>query len=383
MMIYFDNASTSLLKPNRVGAAVSAAIHSFGNASRGLSAPSRLASAAIDKARSNIARLIGLNNPLNIAFLGSGTEALNLVIGGLISPSDSVISSHLEHNAVLRPLYLSKANLSFLSCDKHGNVDIDSFDKVVKKDTKFLVCTHGSNVTGSIVDAKALYKKCKAHGITMILDICQTLGTVEVDMDMADIFCFTGHKGLFGTQGIGGIIIKEDKHDFKVLKTGGAGFNSYDKLHASKMPDIFEVGTINAHGLAGLNAGLEFIFEVGIDEIEKREWQLTKAFYDGIKGISGVKVYGDFETGVHKKRLPIVSINIDGMTAGELGTRLESEYDIVTRASIHCAPLMHKFFGTDKAEWDGMVRCSFSYFNTMGEVGLAINAIKEIAKNAD
>jgi len=374
-MIYFDNSSTTLIKPKSVGEAVKNAIHTFGNASRGLHHFSRKAAHEIDKARENVAKLIGLKNPLNIAFTSSGTEALNLVIGGLINSTHSIVTTQLEHNSVLRPLYLTGAEILFLDCDNDGNVLVSSFDKTIKDNTKFLVCTHGSNVTGNIVDVKALYQKCKENGIIMILDICQTFGNAKVDLDMADIFCFTGHKGLFSPQGVGGVITKKD-YDFKIIKTGGAGYNSYDLRQSNKMPDIFEVGTINAHSIAGLNEGLKFIFDIGLNEIIKKETLLLKAFYDEIKNLSGIQVYGDFDK--NKERLPIVSLNITNMTAIELGYKLVNDYDIAVRASTHCAPLMHKFFKTDNQNLQGAVRFSFSYFNTIKEIELAISALKKI-----
>jgi len=368
------------MKPQGVGDAVKNAIHSFGNASRGLHHYSRLASQEIDAARENIAKLIGLKNPLNIAFTSSGTEALNLVIGGLINKNSSIVTTHLEHNSVLRPLHLSGAEILYLDCDTKGNVLTSSFDKIIKPNTKFLVCTHGSNVTGNIVDVKSLYKKCTDKGIIMILDICQTFGNTIVDLDMADIFCFTGHKGLFSPQGVGGVITKIN-HDFKITKTGGAGYSSYEKLQPNTMPDVFEVGTLNAHSIAGLNEGLRFIEEVGLEEIIKKENLLLKTFYDGIKHLRAINIYGDFDE--NKNRLSIVSLNLNGFTASELASKLANDYNIAVRASTHCAPLMHKFFKTDCVKNQGTVRFSFSYFNTTSEIEFAINAIKEIAKNAN
>jgi len=362
-----------------VGQAVKDAIHSFGNAARGLHVFSHKASLAIDEARNNVSKLINLKNPLNVAFCSSGTESLNLVIGGLIANCDSVITTHLEHNSILRPLYLTGAELLFLDCDEKGSVIVSSFDRIIKENTRFLVCTHGSNVTGNVVDIKALYSKCKERNITLILDICQTFGSIPVDLDMADIFCFTGHKALFGPQGVGGIITKTN-HNFKIIKTGGAGYSSFEKLHSNKMPDVFEVGTLNTHSIAGLNEGLKFIFEMGLDNIIKKENLLLKTFYGEIQNLNRIKIYGNFEK--NKPRLPIVTLNIDGLTATELALKLANKYNIATRASTHCAPLMHKFFGTTNQDFQGAVRFSFSYFNTIDEIETAVNALKEIIKNA-
>jgi selenocysteine lyase/cysteine desulfurase len=208
----------------------------------------------------------------------------------------------------------------------------------------------------------------------MILDISQTFGAVPVNIDMADIFCFTGHKGLFGPQGTGGVITN-GKFNFSVVKTGGAGVSSFDMFQSSEMPDIFETGTQNGHGIYGLQKGVRFIYETGIDVINAKEKRLLNMFYDGIKNLERVKVYGDFSTG---KRLPIVSININGLTSSELAERLWKDYGIATRAGSHCAPLLHKRFGTVNL---GMARFSFSYFNTEDEIRAGISAIKDIIKS--
>lgn len=375
-MIYFDNSATTLTKPPEVAEAVAYAVNNFGNPGRSFYDAAAIANREIYATRMEIARLIGCKEPLNIAFTSSATESLNMVIGGLIGRNDSVITTVSEHNSVLRPLYLSGCDLCFMGCDADGNLNIDSFEELLKPTTKFLVCTHGSNVTGNITDVQRLYKKCKANDITMILDIAQTFGIIPTSIDMADIFCFTGHKGLFGPQGTGGIIVSGD-YDFSITKTGGAGVNSFDTFQQKCMPDIFEVGTLNSHGLYGLQKGVRFINEIGVDKIHEKETRLMKLFYDGISGIERVKTYGDFS---EKDRLPIISLNIDGLTSSELAERLWTDYSIATRAGSHCAPLLHKHFDTIDM---GMVRFSFSYFNTENEVRKGISAIKEIIQSLD
>jgi len=245
---------------------------------------------------------------------------------------------------------------------------------MLKPSTRFLVCTHGSNVTGNITKVKELYDICKANGLIMILDISQTFGTVPVDINTADIFCFTGHKGLFGPQGTGGVITN-GKFDIGIVKTGGAGVNSFDAYQSKEMPDIFETGTLNCHGIYGLQKGVSFINEVGVAIIHKKEMQLLKTFCNGVNHIEKVKIYGDFTV---ENRLPIISLNIEGLTSSELSERLWDCYRIATRAGSHCAPLLHKHFGTKDT---GMVRFSFSYFNTEEEIKKSILAIEEIANS--
>ena len=372
-MIYFDNSATTLIKPPEVAKAVEYAVNNLGNAGRSFYEPVLRANREIWNTRMEIAKLIGSDEPLNVSFTSSATESLNLVIGGLVRKDSHVITTVSEHNSVLRPLYLSGCDLSFMDCDDCGNLRIDDFEKLIKPSTKFLVCTHGSNVTGNVTDANRLYDKCKANGIAMILDISQTFGVIPVSIDMADIFCFTGHKGLFGPQGTGGIVVNGN-FDFSIVKTGGAGINSFDTFQSKDMPDIFETGTPNSHGIYGLQKGVQFIKETGIDLIHEKETYLSKMFYDRLKDIEKVKFYGDFSA---ENRLPVISLNVEGLTAAELAELLWTNYSIATRAGSHCAPLLHKHFNTvDK----GMVRFSFSYFNTEDEIDKGIFAIKEIIK---
>jgi len=370
-MIYFDNSATTLIKPPGVAEAVSYAVRSFGNAGRSFYDPVLNANREIYNTRAEIAKLISLDDPLSVAFTSSATESLNLVIGGLIGKDDSVVTTVTEHNSVLRPLYLTGCDLSFIDCDDNGKLLTESFESLIKPSTRFLVCTHGSNLTGNITDVKTLYEKCKANSITMILDISQTFGTIPININMADVFCFTGHKGLFGPQGTGGVIVN-GKFDFDVVKSGGAGVNSFEDFQSREMPDIFEVGTMNSHGIYGLQKGVSFINETGIEKIYEKETRLQKAFYDGVSRIEGVKIYGDSNA---DSTLPVISLNIKGLVSTELAERLWSDYSIATRAGSHCAPLLHKRFGTVNV---GIVRFSFSYFNSENEIRVGISAIKEI-----
>lgn len=370
-MIYFDNSATTLIKPPEVAEAVSYAIDHFGSAGRSFYDAAMAASREIYKTRAEIAGLIGLDEPLHVAFTSSATESLNLVIGGLINKEDAVVTTVAEHNSVLRPLYLKGCDLGFIDCDDNGVLQLDSIDKIIKPATKFLVCTHGSNVTGNVTDVNRLYNLCKSRSLTMILDISQTLGVIPVRFDTADIFCFTGHKGLFGPQGTGGIIIS-GKQPFEIVKTGGAGVGSFDPYQQKDMPDVFEVGTQNSHGIYGLQKGVQFIRNKGIDTIHEKEKRLTQMFYEGIREIKGIRIYGEFSS---FDRLPIVSVGVDGIPAADLSERLWEGYGIATRAGSHCAPLLHKKFGTVES---GIVRFSFSYFNTEEEIETGITALKNI-----
>lgn len=371
-MIYFDNSATTITKPPEVTAAVLYAMNHFGNASRSFYDAALLANREIFKTRMETAELVGLEDPLNVAFTSSATESLNLVIGGLIKKEDAVITTVTEHNSVLRPLYLRGCDLSFIDCDDDGVLLLDQAEALIKPATKFLVCTHGSNVTGNITDVKRVYDFCRAHNLTMILDISQTFGLIPVTADMADILCFTGHKGLFGPQGTGGVIVN-GSFDFDIVKTGGAGVKSFEKFQQKEMPDIFETGTHNSHGIYGLQKGIQFIKGIGIDAVHAKEKALAERFYNGIKDLKGLKFYGDFSG---TDRLPVISVNFEGMTSADLATYLWENYKIATRAGSHCAPLLHERFNTVAM---GMVRFSFSYFNTEEEIDVGISALTNIA----
>ena len=372
-MIYFDNSATTIQKPPEVAEAVKFAINNFGNTSRSFYDAALLADRELYRAREEIANLVGLDEPLNVAFTSSFTEGLNLVAGGLVSKGDVVVTTIAEHNSVLRPLYLSGCDLRFIDCDDNGVLRAESIEELVKPPAKFLFCTHGSNLTGNINDVKLLYDLCKAGRITMVLDAAQTLGGIPVDIGIADIICFSGHKCLFGPQGTGGVIVN-GKFDFRIVKTGGSGSRSFEALQSGDMPDVFETGTPNGHGIYGLQSGVRFVRETGLERIHAKTNTLWKSFYDGIKDITRVRVYGDFAS---SDRLPVIAMDIQGMPANELAMSLWEDYGIATRAGIHCAPLLHKRLGTADT---GLVRFSFSYFNTEEEVETAVAAVGEISR---
>ncbi|AGK95469.1 aminotransferase class V-fold PLP-dependent enzyme [Clostridium pasteurianum] len=376
-MIYFDNAATSFPKPPQVAKAVFNAINTLGNPSRGSYKLSLDASRKVYTAREKIAKLFNLDNPLNVAFTSNATESLNIAIKGSFKANDHIITTAMEHNSVLRPIYEIRKNgvqISIIKCDKKGLLDYYELENGIKENTKAIICTHASNLTGNLIDIKKLGKICKDHNLLFILDASQTAGVFPIDMkaDYIDILCFTGHKSLYGPQGTGGICIN-DTVNIVPLKTGGSGSFSFSQQHPNTMPDALEAGTINVHGIAGLLAGIEFIEDTGIDKIRDHELKLMWQFYNGIKDIPRIKIYGDFSTTL---RSPIVSLNIDSYDSKDISQELADTYDIATRAGAHCAPLMHKALGTEN---QGAVRFSFSYFNTSEEVDIAISALKKLS----
>lgn len=370
-MIYCDNSATTLHKPKEVAQAVAYAIDNFGNPSRSFNEAALLAARRIYEARAEIAKLIGLEDPLKVAFTSSATESLNLVINGLFEANDHIITTALDHNAVLRPLYNLGCELSFLGI-KENELDYNQLDSLVKANTKAVICTHISNVTGYIVDINRIREFCNKNNLIFILDVSQSIGCYDLKSHMADIMCFTGHKSLFGPQGTGGIITNDELKLKKIIKTGGAGTNSFEKIHPLVMPDIFEVGTLNAHGINGLLEGVKFINKIGLEKIKNHKHEITKKFYDGIKDIEGIKIYGNYEYSINSG---VIAINYKDVYSYDFAEQLYENHKIATRAQSHCAPLVHEAYSTKE---QGMVRFSFSYFNTLEDIDICIKAIKEI-----
>lgn len=377
-MIYLDNAATSLYKPPVVTQAVINAINTLGNASRGTNESAIMATYEIYKTRCKIAEFFGCKTPNNVIFTSNATEALNTAILGTIRHGDHVITTDLEHNSVLRPLYELQTShnvkVDFVKADTQGLINLDDFEKLILPNTKAIICTHASNVTGNMLDIAKIGEIARKNKLLFIVDASQTAGCFPIDMNKmnVDILCFTGHKGLMGLQGTGGLCIGEDI-DIKPLKYGGTGVQSYLKHQPKEYPTRLEAGTLNGHGICSLSAAIDFINQTGIENILNHERELMKKFYSGICLIEGVKIYGDFST---FNRAAIVSINIYDYQSNMVCDVLNEEYGILTRSGAHCAPRMHKALNTDN---QGVVRFSFGFNNTEKEVDFAIKAIKEIA----
>ena len=380
-MIYLDNASTSFHKPDCVFTAVMEAMHQAGNSGRGSSGEAMEASHLIFDTRCRIAEMFEADGPECVAFTSNATEALNTALFGVLHPGDGpvhAIATEMDHNSVLRPLYaLEKKGLELtvLPADRKGRISLTDMEAAIRPETKVIVCTHASNLTGNRNDIHAIGEIAKKHDILFIADAAQTAGVFPISMkkDQIDILCFSGHKGLMGPQGTGVICVRPGVK-VEPLKVGGSGILTFQKEHPSDMPEALEAGTLNSHGIAGLRAALGWIQETGIDRIRQREQDLMMRFYEQVKTISGVTVYGDFS---QKDRSPVVTLNIMGMGSSELSMILGEDYGISTRSGGHCAPLMHQALGTEKT---GAVRFSFSCFNTEDEVDEAARAVKEIAE---
>ncbi len=380
-MIYLDNAATTMRKPQEVIDAVMLAMGSMGNAGRGVNDASLSASRLIYDTRERLCRMFGGTDPRQVVFTCNSTESLNIAIRGLLNPGDHVITTMLEHNSVLRPLYDLEAkgtSLTIIESDRSGNFDIEDMKKAVRPETKMIVCTNGSNLTGNYVELKPIGEFARERGILFVVDASQTAGVFPINVEemKIDVLCFTGHKGLLGPQGTGGMYVREGVN-IRPLKAGGTGVQTYSKSQPVQMPTALEAGTLNGHGIAGLHAALGYIEEHGIDAIRKREQELMRRFYEGVKDIENVTVYGDFDT---MDRCAIVTLNIGDYDSSEVSDELLTGYGISTRSGGHCAPLMHKALGTVE---QGAVRFSFSHYNTDEEVDAAVKAVRELAADEE
>ena len=378
-MIYLDNAATTMPKPPEVISAVAEAMANLGNAARGAHSGSMQAARMLYEARVKVAKLFGCARADHVAFAANATEALNTAICGAIPRGAHVITTDLEHNSVLRPLYRLEAEgcatLGFVPADGLGNVDVNDFERLLRPETRAIVCTHASNLTGNLIDIEHVGALARSHGLLFIVDASQTAGELAIDMEAMkiDILCFTGHKGLFGPQGTGGLCVREGI-EITPLKVGGSGFHSFEHTHPLAYPARLEAGTQNAHGIAGLSAALDIIAQKDLPAIERVEAALMRRFYEGVRKIEGVRIYGDFSAA---RRAPIVSLNIRDEDSGRVADALSETYGIATRAGAHCAPRMHEAL---KTAAQGAVRFSFSWQNTLSEADAAVCAIRELAE---
>ena len=377
-MIYLDRAATSFYRPPQVARAVAEAINTMGNAARGTGAPALSGARVIYETRELLARLFHAPGPEQVAFTANSTESLNVAIKGLTRPGDRVVTTVLEHNSVLRPLYemeAAGASLVIIGCKgerRKGILDLEALRQAIVPGVKAVVCTHASNLTGNRVDIRQIGQWCRQAGAVFIVDASQTAGVFPIHMeeDCIDILCFTGHKGLLGPQGTGGICLGKDI-SLRPLLSGGSGILTFSKTHPAQMPTALEAGTLNGHGLAGLKAGVQYILEQGMERLRQREQQLARLFYEEVRRIPDVRLYGDFED---PDRAAIVSLNLGEEDSGAVSDYLSQEYGIYTRSGGHCAPLMHQALGTKR---QGAVRFSFSHFNTEEDVEAAVGALRE------
>ncbi len=379
-MIYLDNAATTFPKPEAVYNSMMDCMKNYcANPGRAGHKLAMKAAREIYDARENIAKLFNIDNPMNVVFTNNATDSLNLAIKGVVSTGDHIITTSMEHNSVIRPIKaLEKLGIenTIVECDKEGFLDIKDLEKAIRPNTKLIVTTHASNVCGTLIDIKAVSEVAKSHNILYLVDASQTAGVYNIDLKevAADMVAAPGHKGLLGPQGTGILYIREGLN-LNILKEGGTGSKSEDLFQPELLPDKYESGTHNTPGIVGLNEGIKFIFNEGIDKIKQHEEELCNYMLKRLEEVPNIKIYGPKDA---SKRASVITVNIGNMDSGEITFLLDSEYDIATRSGIHCAPLAHKTLGTLE---QGAVIFSIGYFNTKEEIDIAIEALKEISKS--
>lgn len=376
--IYFDNAATSWPKPDEVYRAAENYLRN-GGANPGRSGHTRSINAdrLVFETRERAASILGAGEPEELVFTFNATDSLNMAIKGVLEPGDHVIYTSLEHNSVLRPLAsLRKRGVittTMISCDSSGNIDLQDIEKAILPSTRLIICTHASNVIGTVLPVKEISHLAWDNGVLFLLDAAQTAGSIPIDLQeiKPHLAAFTGHKGLMGPPGVGLLYVRKGV-SIKPWREGGTGSRSEEEQQPEMMPDYLEAGTMNTPGIAGFNEGLKYIEKTGISTISRHEFILAGKLREGLKEIRRVKL---FEPGTEHQPVAVVSFNIEGIDSGELGYVLEQAYGILCRTGLHCAPCAHRTIGTFP---QGTVRFSLSYFNREEQVDYALKAIREI-----
>lgn len=378
-MIYFDNAATTFPKPEAVYSAVNECLRGFcANPGRGGHKLSLQSGRVILETRELLAELFNSDSPERIVFTHNATEALNLALKGFLKKGNHIITTSMEHNSVLRPLKLLEQfgiETTIVQCNKYGEIDIDDIEKEIRKETVLIAATHASNVVGTLLPVDKIGGLAKSYNLDFLVDASQTAGVYEIDVNKMNIsmLAFTGHKGLYGPQGTGGLYIKKAL-ELNPLKEGGTGSRSESLYQPDILPDRYESGTHNTPGIAGLGAGISFIKGEGLARIRKHEQELTRCFIEGVTKIKKVMVYGTKDA---SKQAAVVSMNIGDAGSSEISYILDQTFDIATRSGLHCAPMAHRTLGTLE---QGAVRFSFGYFNTKEQIETAVAAIEQITK---
>ena len=378
-LIYLDNAATSYPKPDEVYTFMDAFYRSFGvNPGRSGYDLCMETGALVDTTRKMLADFFNGSDSNRLCFSYNSTDALNLIIFGMLKQGDHAITTTLEHNSVLRPLYhqsqLNGVQVDYIPFDANGFVDPDDFRKKIKANTRLVIVNHGSNVIGTLQPVEAIGRICREYGVPFAVDASQSAGKVPINIEQQhiDIVAFTGHKSLFGPTGIGGLYVREGI-DIRHTRAGGTGVRSAHRMHLDEYPYRLEYGTGNVMGIAGLHAGLKWIKDRGIDDIYDHEMTLNRLLRDGLRELDGVALHCQDNLADH---ISVISFNIDKMESLDVGTLLDGEYNIACRTGLQCAPLVHEQLGT--AQIGGSVRMSIGPFNTENDIKAAIDAVGEI-----
>ena len=379
--IYLDNGATSYPKPEEVYTSMDRFYRKLGvNPGRSGYDICMEAGEVVEETRKTLTKLFNGTDPNRLCFSYNSTDALNLIIFGLLEKGDHAITTTIEHNSVLRPLYhLEKfggVEVDYIPFDHKGFVDPDDFKKRFRNNTRLVIVNHASNVIGTIQPVKEIGRLCRERGIPFAIDASQSAGKIPVDMEdlNLDVIAFTGHKSLLGPTGIGGLYVREGV-EIRHTRAGGTGVRSAVRTHLYEYPYRLEYGTPNTLGIAGLQAGINWLLDQGMEELHTHEMKLTKKLRDGLQDIDGVILYCLDNLEDH---ISVLMCNIDGFEALNTGTILDVDYNIACRTGLHCAPLVHKQLGT--VDIHGGVRFGIGPFNTEDDIQTAIGAMKEVAE---
>ncbi|MDO9694218.1 MAG: aminotransferase class V-fold PLP-dependent enzyme [Candidatus Latescibacteria bacterium] len=378
-LIYLDNGATSYPKPEEVYRYMDAFYRRYGvNPGRSGYDLCIESGELVEDTRRLLCGFFGGKHPERLVFSYNATDALNLAIYGLLAPGDHAVTTHLEHNSSLRPLWDLQqrgVEVDWVDFDDHGYVDPGEVISRLRPHTRAVVINHGSNVIGTVQPVREIGAACRARGIPLVVDVSQTAGMIPLDIEElgAGVLCFTGHKSLLGPMGIGGMYVHEDV-ELRQTRAGGTGVRSAQRHHLEEYPYRMEYGTPNLPGIAGLNAGVKWVLERGVDEIHRHEMALWLRLRDGLRAIDGVVLHcQDSE----RDRISVLSFNVEGMEAADVGTMLDVDHDIACRTGLHCAPMVHEHLGTDKIH--GSVRFGIGPLNTVEQIDTALAAVGEIA----
>ena len=381
-LIFMDNGATSFPKPEEVYVFMDHFYRNFGvNPGRSGYDLCLETGSLVDGTRKLLTKFFHGGNPDRLCFSYNSTDALNLALFGMLKPGDHAVTTTLEHNSVLRPLYhLAQAGVEVdhVPFDGAGFVDPDAFAKRFRPGTKLAVVNHASNVIGTVQPIREIGRRCRERGIAFVIDASQSAGKVPIDIEDAcvDVVAFTGHKSLLGPTGIGGLYVGEGV-DIRITRAGGTGVRSAVRTHLEEYPYRLEYGTLNVLGVAGLHAGVKWVQEKGLDALHAQEMALTRKLRDGLRAIDGVTLYCQDDLAGH---ISVLAFNVDSMEALNVGTILDVDHNIACRTGLHCAPLLHEQLGTDKLH--GAVRFGIGPFNTEAHIDTAIAAVAEIAAMA-
>lgn len=379
-MIYLDNAATSFPKPQNVIEVVNEVmLKGCGTPGRGTHQYAVKSSGTVEIIRKSVARFFNILEEFRVVFTYSATDALNMAIKGFLNEGDHVVMSAMEHNSVSRPLFRMAADkmitLDVVRCDSLGYIDMEDLKAKIKSDTRLVVINHASNVTGTIQPVKEIGEIVRSRGAYLLLDAAQTAGRLKIDMEdmFVDFLAAAGHKGLFGLQGTGLLILGSRIKKLRPFREGGTGFDSISEIQPVNWPEAFESGTHNVPGILSMGAGVDFVNSVGVETIAETEAKLLKHLWEGLLEFENVRLYGPSPG---EERLAVLSFNINGWEAGDIGDLLNLNHGISVRTGIQCAPLAHKTIGTFP---EGTVRVSPGYFNNDDDIDSFLEAVRLIA----